>query len=84
MKHPMTITMVLRLKHPQGSLLISLTNFITDILPKHIWEGKDFSRDPHNLKPMGTGPFKFVEFVPGDHILFAKNETYFLAGLPMS
>lgn len=77
-------TVVLRLKHPQGSLLISLTNFITDILPKHIWEGKDFSRDPHNLKPIGTGPFKFVEFVPGDHILFAKNETYFLPGLPIA
>jgi peptide/nickel transport system substrate-binding protein len=75
-------TVVLRLKHPQGSLMISLTNFITDILPKHIWEGKDFARDPHNLAPIGTGPFKFVEFVPGDHILYARNDKYFLPGLP--
>jgi len=77
-------TVVLRLKHPQGSLMISLTNFITDILPKHLWAGTEFAKNPHNLKPVGTGPFKFVEFVPGDHILFAKNEHYFLPGLPVA
>jgi peptide/nickel transport system substrate-binding protein len=75
-------TVVLRLKHPQGSLMISLTNFITNILPKHLWEGTEFTKNPYNLKPIGTGPFKFVEFKPGDHILLAKNERYFLPGLP--
>ena len=75
-------TVVLRLKHPQASLLISLSNFVGCILPRHIWEGKNLTRDPHNLNPIGTGPFKFVEFQPGDHILYAKNPHYFLPGLP--
>ncbi len=75
-------TVVLRLSHPQGSLMISLTNFVGSILPRHIWEGKDLARDPHNRAPIGTGPFRFVEFKPGEHILYAKWDKYFLKGLP--
>jgi peptide/nickel transport system substrate-binding protein len=32
--------------------------------------------------PVGTGPFKFVERVRGDHITVQKNENYWKAGLP--
>jgi peptide/nickel transport system substrate-binding protein len=76
-------TFVLRLKHPQASLIYSLSNFSGAILPKHIWEGKDAARDPHNRQPIGTGPYKFVEYVSGDHILYRKNEKYFLPGKPV-
>ena len=76
-------TFVLRLKHPQVSLITSLGNFAGAILPKHIWEGKDVARDPHNRQPIGTGPYKLVEYVAGDHILYKKNEKYFLPGKPV-
>lgn len=76
-------TVVLRLKHPQVSLISSLGNFAGIILPKHIWEGKDIVRDPHNRQPLGTGPYKLVEYVAGDHILYKKNEKYFLPGKPV-
>src|SRR5580698_5376839 len=76
-------TVVLRLKHPQVSLITSLGNFAGAILPRHIWEGKDVARDPHNRQPIGTGPYKFVEYVAGDHILYRKNEKYFLPGKPV-
>ena len=39
------------------------------LIPKHIFAtyGGAKSRDaPANLKPVGTGPYKFVEFKPGD------------------
>jgi peptide/nickel transport system substrate-binding protein len=75
-------TVVLRLKHPQVSLIYSLGNFAGAILPRHIWEGKDVARDPHNRQPIGTGPFKLVEYVAGDHILYKKNDKYFLPGKP--
>jgi peptide/nickel transport system substrate-binding protein len=32
--------------------------------------------------PIGTGPFKFVEFAQGDHLTLAKNPNYWRAGLP--
>ncbi|MCL4459045.1 MAG: ABC transporter substrate-binding protein [Chloroflexi bacterium] len=34
-------------------------------------EGKDFG-----LRPVGTGPFKFVEWMRGDHLTLEKNPAY--------
>jgi peptide/nickel transport system substrate-binding protein len=31
---------------------------------------------------IGTGPFKFVEWVQGDHLTFARNENYWRTGRP--
>jgi peptide/nickel transport system substrate-binding protein len=79
---PDDTTFILRMKHPQSSLLSTLGNFSGTILPRHLWEGKEPATDPHNRAPIGTGPFKFAEYVPGDHILYVKNERYFLPGHP--
>jgi peptide/nickel transport system substrate-binding protein len=41
------------------------------VLPKHAFEGYkgDKSREaPANLKPLGTGPYKYVDFKPGDMV----------------
>jgi peptide/nickel transport system substrate-binding protein len=55
------------------------------ILPKHLFA--DYmgakSRDaPTNLKPVGTGPYLFVDFKPGDMILAKRNPDYHVANRP--
>ena len=55
------------------------------IIPKHLYAdymgGK--SRDaPANLKPVGTGPYKFVDFKPGDMVRGELNVNYHQANRP--
>ena len=49
------------------------------LIPKHLFEAYKGakSRDaPNNLKPVGTGPYKFVDFTPGDIVRGAINMNY--------
>jgi peptide/nickel transport system substrate-binding protein len=49
------------------------------LIPKHLFEDYkgDKSRDaPTNLKPVGTGPYKFVDFKPGDMVRGEINQNY--------
>ncbi|MES2999895.1 MAG: peptide ABC transporter substrate-binding protein [Pseudomonadota bacterium] len=55
------------------------------IIPKHVFGpysgGK--SRDaPGNLKPVGTGPYKFVDFKPGDMVRGEMYTGYHMANKP--
>ena len=55
------------------------------IIPKHIFESFKgaTSRDaPANLKPVGTGPYKFVDVKPGDMLRGAINTNYHEANRP--
>lgn len=47
------------------------------ILPKHLLEGKDLNADPFNRSPVGTGPFRFVEWVAGQRIFLSAYDGYF-------
>jgi len=55
------------------------------IIPRHLFADYkgDKSRDaPTNLKPVGTGPYKFVEFKPGDLIRGEINPDYHMPNRP--
>ncbi|MBI4278130.1 MAG: hypothetical protein HY660_06705 [Armatimonadetes bacterium] len=49
----------------------------TPILPRHLYEGTDWNTNPLNMKPVGTGPFKFERHVQGQTISFVRNDEYF-------
>jgi peptide/nickel transport system substrate-binding protein len=68
---PQTVTMTL--KNPWAPLLATLTVSAFGIpSPTAVQAaGKDFGQ-----KPVGSGPFKFKEWVPGDHITLDKNPSY--------
>jgi peptide/nickel transport system substrate-binding protein len=55
------------------------------IIPKHLFETfkGDKSREaPTNLKPVGTGAFKFVDFKPGDVVRGEINPHYHVPNRP--
>ncbi len=79
---PDPMTVVFKLKEPFGPFINAFENGTMPIVPKHIYEGTDFANNPANANPIGTGPFKFKEWVKGSHIHLVKNEDYYVDGLP--
>jgi peptide/nickel transport system substrate-binding protein len=53
-------------------------NWYLQILPKHYLGDEDWKSGPHINQPMGTGPFKFVEWVQGSHITMEANKDFFM------
>jgi peptide/nickel transport system substrate-binding protein len=55
------------------------------IIPKHLFDpykGAASREAPVNLKPVGTGPYRFVDFKPGDLVKGERNPAYHLANRP--
>jgi peptide/nickel transport system substrate-binding protein len=50
---------------------------VTSVVAKHIFEGEaDIVASPKNNQLVGTGPFKFAEYQPGQFYRLIKNEAY--------
>lgn len=45
--------------------------------PKHLLEGQDVTKSPLARKPVGTGPFKLVDWQAGEKIVLEANPDYF-------
>ncbi|WP_375785726.1 ABC transporter substrate-binding protein [Bradyrhizobium sp. Pha-3] len=65
-----------KLKRPQPALLSLLASGYSPVYPCHV------SPAEMRTKPVGTGPFKFVEFKANESIKLTKNPDYFKKGLP--
>ncbi|NLA61133.1 MAG: hypothetical protein GX863_08620 [Firmicutes bacterium] len=71
---------VLNLENPYAPLLSKLT---IGIIPKHIFETtsiKDMKENPACMNPIGTGPYKFVEWQKDQYILLEANPDYYGEG----
>jgi peptide/nickel transport system substrate-binding protein len=64
------------LKRPQPALLALLASGYTPIYPCHV------SPAEMRTHPIGTGPFKFVEFKANESIKLTRNPDYWKKGLP--
>ena len=79
---PDPYTLVLSLKGPSAVMLQSLGLGNMAILPKKYYEGTDPRNNPRNNDPIGSGPFKFKEWVKGDHVTLVRNDDYYRPDLP--
>jgi peptide/nickel transport system substrate-binding protein len=71
-------TVVMHMSHPTPRLLEELfgDDSTGSIMPMHLYQGTDVLANKYNLQPIGTGPFKFKEWISGDHITLVANENY--------
>ena len=65
-----------KLKRPQPALLALLASGWSPIYPCHV-PAREMRQ-----KPVGTGPFKFVEFKPNEYIKLTRNQDYWKKGRP--
>lgn len=64
------------LKQPQAALLSMIAAGYTAMYPCHV-SGRDM-----RVKPIGTGPFKLVEFKANESVKLVRNESYWDKGKP--
>lgn len=76
-------TAIIRLSQQHPALMLALTGALCPIMPKHVFDdGQDLPTHPMNNNPIGCGPFKLVEFTPGEQVVMEKFEDFFLDGRP--
>ncbi len=79
---PDELTAVFRLENPAPYMIRALSGYESPMLPKHLFEGTDIRNNEYANQPIGTGPFKFVEWRKGQYLRLDKNENYWQDGLP--
>lgn len=72
-------TIIFRLKAPYPEMLNphdGLGSHCSSVVPKKLLEESDIRTNPFNYKPIGSGPYKFVEWVRGSHIVLERYDGY--------
>jgi peptide/nickel transport system substrate-binding protein len=73
---PDPYTVVVQLSVPSPTIMSALSSYESQVIPKHIYGNGDISTNPALNAPIGTGPFKFVEWKKGEYIRLARNPDY--------
>jgi peptide/nickel transport system substrate-binding protein len=63
----------------------ALVGSVGNIMPKHVFEpfmGAKSRENPANTKPVGTGPYKIVDFKPGDTLRAEAYANYHIPNQP--
>jgi len=55
----------------------ALASWGMPILPAHLLEGKEITKSPLSRSPVGTGPFVFKEWIPGQRVMLERNPEYY-------
>lgn len=67
----------------EGSKEMILNVATNRILPKHYWEGKDFS-EPLNEPPLGNAAYKISDYNMGQWVIYERVKDYWAADLPVN
>src|SRR3989440_7925037 len=79
---PDPYTAVFKLANAAPYMLSALSGYESPMLPKHVFSQGDIRSHANANQPIGTGPFKFVEWRRGELVRLDKNPDYWRSGLP--
>ena len=79
---PDALTVVFHLHRAHPALLRQLDVTEAPIVARHLYAGSDPNQNPANLRPVGTGPFRFESYRRDDQVVLLRNPAYFKPGLP--
>ncbi|MEJ8851288.1 ABC transporter substrate-binding protein [Variovorax rhizosphaerae] len=77
------LTVEFKLKYAFAPFIYIFDAAAMPMVPKHIYEGTEFATNPANATPIGTGPFKFKEWVKGSFIHLVANDKYHVKDQPL-
>jgi peptide/nickel transport system substrate-binding protein len=74
------LTIKMKMKQPYAPIFVVLSDMF--IVPEHtLGKSADINKDEFNTRrPIGTGPFKFVEWKAGEHITLQASPAYHSPG----
>ncbi|TXH48646.1 MAG: ABC transporter substrate-binding protein [Burkholderiaceae bacterium] len=77
-------TAVVRMSVPHPAIVLAMSPALCPILPKHVYgDGQDLKSHPRNSTDVvGSGPFRLVEFKPGQRVVLERFDKFFLPGKP--
>src|SRR5690606_9293316 len=77
-------TAIIRMSKPHPAIVLAMSPALCPILPKHVYgDGQDLKTHPRNSADVvGSGPFRFVEFKPGQRVVLERFDKFFLPGKP--
>ncbi|MEH2090327.1 peptide ABC transporter substrate-binding protein [Nostoc sp.] len=78
-------TVKINFQEPNPAWSLPFTSSNGSIIPRHIFEkynGSNAREAPANLLPVATGPYKVVEFKPGDIVIYEANSFFREANKP--
>jgi peptide/nickel transport system substrate-binding protein len=80
---PDALTAVFRYANPIPlDLLLRALCDLGYVVPRHLYEGTNPLENPANTAPVGTGPFKFVQYERGRHVAVEAHAGYWRGGSP--
>lgn len=75
-------TAIFKLANAAPYMMAALSGFESPMIPKHVFGSGDIRTHDSANKPVGTGPFKFVEWRRGELVRLDRNPDYWRSGQP--